>query len=219
VFTGIIEAACPVRSATGQDGSRRLRIDLSPLRGGGNPRDARGVPVASGGGSPAPLVRLGDSVAVNGCCLTVAGLSGDEAAFDVIPETLGRTNLGALAAGALVNVERSLRYGDPVDGHLVAGHVERLGEVLAVEHLPGEVRVSIGCGADFARRTLPKGSVAIDGVSLTVAELHAERLVVALVPHTLERTTLSRLRAGDRVNLEPDMLGQWVLRAVGGQSR
>jgi len=207
LFTGIIEAACSVRAATDRPGGRRLCLDLAPVRASRGSHDVEGGP----GG---PLVRLGDSVAINGCCLTVAGLTGDEAAFDVIPETLSRTNLGGLVAGAAVNVERSLRYGDPVDGHLVSGHVERLGTVLDVACIPGEVRLSIDCGADFARRTLPKGSVAIDGVSLTVAELHDDRLVVALVPHTLERTTLARLRVGGRVNLEPDMLGQWVLRAV-----
>jgi riboflavin synthase len=221
VFTGIIEAACMVSSTVEQSGSCRLVLDLSPLRAARGPRAdlpwSGGATGASAGTTPAglpPLVRLGDSVAVNGCCLTVAALAGDAAAFDVVPETLGLTNLGALAAGGTVNVERSLRYGDPVDGHLVSGHVERLGTVEQVVRLPGEVRLSIACGEDFARRTLPKGSVAVDGVSLTVAELHGDRFVVALVPHTLERTTLSTLRAGDRVNLEPDLLGQWVLRAV-----
>ncbi len=207
VFTGIIEAACLVRGASELPGGRRLTLDLAPVRAARHADEATGP-------RPAPLLRLGDSVAVNGCCLTVAALHADVADFDVIPETLARTNLGTLVVGASVNVERSLRFGDSVDGHLVSGHIERLGTVLDVVRLPGEVRVSIDCGADFARRTLPKGSVAIDGVSLTVAELHDDSLVVALVPHTLERTTLSRLRAGSRVNLEPDMLGQWVLRAV-----
>ncbi|HTE04609.1 MAG TPA: riboflavin synthase [Planctomycetota bacterium] len=219
MFTGIIEAACPVRAASEQGGARRLVLDLSPLRAWRGPRDPGPGGAPAGAAGSLPLVRLGDSVAVNGCCLTVAALAGDEASFDVIPETLGRTNLGGLAAGGAVNVERSLRYGDPVDGHLVSGHVERLGEILHVAATPAEVRVTVGCGTEFARRTLPKGSVAIDGVSLTVAELHADRLVVALVPHTLERTTLARLRAGDRVNLEPDLLGQWVLRAVELQQR
>jgi riboflavin synthase len=153
-------------------------------------------------------------VAVNGVCLTVAALDGDVASFDVIPETLGRTNLGSLTPGARVNVERSLRFGDRVDGHLVQGHVDRAGEVLEVERLPGEVRLTVGCGADFTPRLLHKGSVAVDGVSLTVAELGSDRFTVALVPHTLERTILGERRPGDRVNLEADMMGLYVLRAL-----
>jgi riboflavin synthase alpha subunit len=180
-------------------GARRLVLDLSPLRA--SPRG----PAAA---------RLGDSVAVNGVCLTVAALDGERAAFDVVPETLGLTNLGRLAAGARVHVERSLRVGDPLDGHFVAGHVERTGRVAGIAAAPGETRLTIECGADFAARTLPKGSVAVDGVSLTVAELGRDRFTVALVPHTLALTLLGERRPGDLVNLEPDMLGQWVLRAV-----
>jgi riboflavin synthase len=231
VFTGIVEAACPVLSVTdaaggtpGPAGARRLTLDLRPLRdapgarslpsAGALPGPARAPAAEPAPAAPPPLVHLGDSVAVNGCCLTVAALAADRAAFDVVPETLACTGLDALAAGARVNVERSLRYGDPLDGHLVSGHVERTGRVLAVQALPGERRLTLECGPDFAARTLPKGSVAVDGVSLTVAEVHADRLVVALVPHTLERTTLGALREGDRVNLEADLLGQWVLAAV-----
>ena len=184
-------------------GARRLVLDLSPLR-------------ASPRGPAAP--RLGDSVAVNGVCLTVAALDGDRSAFDVVPETLGLTNLGRLAAGARVHVERSLRVGDPLDGHFVAGHVERTGRVAGVAAAPGETRLTIECGADFAARTLPKGSVAVDGVSLTVAELGPDRFTVALVPHTLSLTLLGERRPGDLVNLEPDMLGQWVLRAVASRA-
>jgi len=225
VFTGIIEARCPVLSAADSAAGRRLRLDLAPLRAaprpaaGGEPGPSPPAPSLPPGSPAAPasseaLVRLGDSVAVSGCCLTVAALAGDHADFDVVAETLQRTNLGALAAGDAVNVERSLRLGDPVDGHLVSGHVERTGRVAALDERPGEYRLVIECGADFAARTLPKGSVAVDGVSLTVAELQRDRFAVALVPHTLERTTLRDRRPGDRVNLEPDLIGQWVLRAL-----
>lgn len=198
MFTGIVEQACPVVAAEERDGLRRLVLDLEGLER---------APDGS-------LTGLGDSIAVNGVCLTVAALDGDRAAFDAIPETLGRTNLGGLVPGSRVNVERALRFGDRVDGHLVQGHVETTGEVTAVEALPGETRLSVACGPAFAAQCLHKGSVTVDGVSLTVAALDAEAFTVALVPHTLERTTLSDRRVGERVNLEPDMIGQWVLRAV-----
>jgi riboflavin synthase alpha subunit len=200
LFTGIVESSCPVVAAQDGPGARRLVLDLSALRG--SPRGA------------AAVLRPGDSVAVNGCCLTVAALEGERAAFDVVPETLKLTNLGRLQPGTRVHVERSLRIGDALDGHFVAGHVERTGRVAEVRPAPGETRVVIECGADFAARTLPKGSVAVDGVSLTVAELGADRFTVALVPHTLAVTRLGELRPGDLVNLEPDLLGAWVLRAL-----
>ncbi len=213
LLAGIIEARCPVLAADARAGALRLRIDLEPLRALA-PRRVSPAAAASASAATAPLVREGDSVAVNGCCLTVAALSGDAASFDVVEETLRCTNLGALLAGAPANIERSLCYGDPLDGHLVSGHVERTGRVLSVDDRPGDRRLSVSCGADFASRTLLKGSVAIDGVSLTVAELHHDRLAVVLVPQTLQRTTLSIRTPGDRVNLEADLLGQWVLRSL-----
>ncbi|MBM3985524.1 MAG: riboflavin synthase [Planctomycetes bacterium] len=200
MFTGLVECQCPVVSAEDRPAARRLVLDLAGLAA--SPR------------GPTPALRAGDSVAVNGCCLTVAALDGARAAFDVVTETLRLTNLGRLQPGDAVNVERSLRLGDPLDGHLVSGHVERTGRVAEVRELPGETRLTVECGADFAARTLPKGSVAVDGVSLTVAELGADRITVALVPHTLQVTTLGLRRPGDLVNLEPDSIGQWVLRAL-----
>lgn len=200
LFTGLVECTCPVVSAADRPGARRLVLDLSALAG--SPR------------AGLPPTRLGDSLAVNGCCLTVSDLQGTRVAFDVVTETLARTNLGQLAAGDPVNVERSLRLGDPLDGHLVSGHVERTGRVAEVRAAPGETRLTVECGPDFAARTLPKGSVAVDGVSLTVAQLGEDRFTVALVPHTLQVTTLGRRRPGDAVNLEPDQVGQWVLRAL-----
>ncbi len=211
MFTGIVEAACPVLEARDGGGARRLRLDLAALAALDREAAAADGP---GTAPPAALARLGDSVAVDGVCLTVAALDGTAAAFDVVPETLSRTTLGALAAGGRVNVERALRFGDRVDGHLVQGHVEGTGTVRGREELPGELRLTVGCGGAFARRCLPKGSVTVQGVSLTVAALGEDTFTVALVPHTLERTTLGDLESGDAVNLEADMIGQWVLRAV-----
>ena len=202
VFTGIIEQVCAVLEVVPKPGARRLRLDLGPLR--------------QQTGESTPLAVLGDSVAVNGACLTVAELEGDVAAFDVVTETLERTSLGALEPGGRVNVERALRLGDRLVGPLVQGHVEAIGEVERVDTQDGQTWFRIRCGAEFASRTLFKGSVCIDGVSLTVAELGDEHLAVALVPHTLERTTLGRLSPGTRVNLEPDMIGSWVRRTLEG---
>jgi riboflavin synthase len=199
MFTGIIERTCSVQEILDLEGRRRLILDLSPLRDSS---------------TEGPLTALGDSIAVDGVCLTVSALEDDRASFDVIPETLEKTTLGALNVGHAANVERALRFGDRVDGHLVQGHVEGTGRVDAVDRLPGEVRLGVSCGAEFIGRCLLKGSVTLDGVSLTVAELAPERLVVALVPHTLEITGLGRLAPGDRVNLEADMIGQWVIHTV-----
>ncbi len=208
MFTGIVEQACAVLEFEERPGSVRLTLDLAPLLEVPAERDP---PRARGAGRP---LRLGDSVAINGVCLTIAALDGTRADFEAVPETLGQTNLGALAAGVRVNVERSLCFGDPLDGHLVQGHVERTGEVLAAEVQGDQLWLTVECGADFAGRCLHKGSVTVDGVSLTIAELGVERLSVALVPHTLERTNLGDRRAGERVNLEPDLIGQWVSATV-----
>ena len=200
MFTGIIESTCPLLEVHDHEGRRRLLFDLARLRG---PQSPEG-----------PVTALGDSIAIDGVCLTVAALDGDRASFDVITETLDITTLGGLQAGDKCNLERALRFGDRVDGHLVQGHVEGTGLIDAVDRLPGEVRLGVSCGAAFAQRCLPKGSVTLHGVSLTVAEWAPERLVVALVPHTLEITSLGRLGVGDRINLEADLIGQWVIRTV-----
>lgn len=218
MFAGIVECACPVQAVEPGQGSIRLAVDLAPLRVAPGSRlpDAPAPPTAPTGGPAArqPLVRLGASVALNGCCLTVAECRGDVALFDVVAESLARTNLGSLLPGDHANVERSLRYGEPVDGHFVAGHVETTGEVLALDEHAGDVRLGVRCGPACASLLLPKGSIAIDGVSLTIATLERDRFTVALVPHTLRRTTLGARRAGDRVNLEPDLIGRWILAAV-----
>ena len=222
MFTGIIEAPCPLGRVRHEDGLLRLEVDLAPLRGLSRVTDAPAAPVGGPGDGPAgpgeappgPLVALGDSVAVNGVCLTVARLDGDRATFEVIPESLSRTALGDAREGQRVNVERALRFGDRLDGHLVQGHVEGRGSVAARQEVGGELRLTIDCGPAFARRCLPKGSVTLHGVSLTIAELHDDAFVVALVPHTLERTNLGELAVGEAVHLEPDVVGQWVLRAV-----
>ena len=150
---------------------------------------------------------VGDSVAVAGVCLTVAARDGGRLAFDVVPETLGRTTLGGLAAGAEVNVEPSLRAGDPLGGHIVQGHVDGVGRLRGRGDLTW-----FDAPEEIVRYCVEKGSIAVDGTSLTVAAVDDEGFAVAFVPHTLEATTLGSLTPGDGVNLEVDVLAKYVER-------
>jgi riboflavin synthase len=153
---------------------------------------------------------LGESVAVNGACLTVVSGTADAFRVQAGPETLRRTNLGALREGEPVNLERSLRLGDRLGGHLVTGHIDGLGRV--AERIPqGEWEtVWFGVPPELAARMVTKGSVAVDGVSLTLVDVTADRFSAALIPHTLAVTTLGRKRAGDAVNIETDLFGKYV---------
>ena len=150
----------------------------------------------------------GDSVAVAGTCLTVTTAGGGELAFDAVAETLERTTLGDLEPGDEVNLEPALRAGEPLGGHFVQGHVDGVAEVVELE----DARLSLRLPEQLRRYTVEKGSVAIDGVSLTVAALREDGVEIALVPFTLEHTTLGSLRAGDRVNVEVDLLAKYAER-------
>jgi len=161
----------------------------------------------------------GDSLAVSGVCLTVIGVNGGSVAFDVVPETLARTTLGGLRPGDGVNLEPALRVGDPLGGHFVQGHVDGVGRVRALAEEQTGRRVWIDAPEDVLRTCVEKGSVAVDGVSLTIAGLDDEGFAVALIPHTLEVTTLGRLQEGDAVNLEADVLGKVVERLVAERPR
>lgn len=160
----------------------------------------------------------GASIAVNGVCLTVERAS--QGAFDVaaVAETLRRTNLGGLAAGARVNLERALRVGDEIGGHWVQGHVDGVGAVTEVETRPDDVRVAIEVPDPLRRYVAEKGSITVDGVSLTVAAWEEPRLVVALVPYTLEKTTASAWRPGTRVNLEVDVVARYLDRLLAARA-
>jgi riboflavin synthase len=153
---------------------------------------------------------IGESIAINGCCLTVVGNQDDCLSFDAGPETLGRTNLGQLKSGSLVNLERSLRVGDLLGGHFVQGHVEAVGTLDARHDEREWSTLWFRFPAELGRYIVVKGSAAVDGVSLTVVEVEHERFSVALIPHTLKCTTLGRLAVGDRVNLETDMLAKYA---------
>jgi riboflavin synthase len=157
---------------------------------------------------------VGDSVAVTGVCLTVVAAGDAELAFDVVAETLSRTALGRLQPGSPVNLEPSLRVGDQLGGHVVQGHVDAIGRVRSVTPEGDGRRVWVDAPETVLGYCLEKGSVAVDGVSLTVAALDDDGFEVALIPHTLDVTTLGRLAAGDEVNLEADVLGKVVERLV-----
>jgi riboflavin synthase len=191
VFTGIVEAVGRVVAIEPAGEKARLRIEA--------PHVAEGAP-------------LGASIAVNGVCLTVVEATAQQVAFEAVRETLDRTSLGGLRPGARVNLERALRADGRLDGHIVQGHVDGTGRVRALERAGDDVRLAVDCPAELARQLVPKGSIAIDGVSLTLVHVSDTGFDVALIPHTLAETNLGDRRPGDRVNLEADVLGKYVLR-------
>ena len=192
MFTGIIRELGRVAAVDGGEAGMRLTI---------------AAPETAAATAP------GDSVALDGCCLTAVAVQDGSIAFDAVPETIRRTTLGRLRPGDDLNVEPALRAGEPLGGHYVQGHVDAVGTVRAVEP-EGGLRVWVEAPADLIRYCVEKGSVTVDGVSLTVAALAADAFAVALVPHTLAATTLGALEAGDAVNLEADVLAKYVERLI-----
>jgi riboflavin synthase len=188
MFTGIVEGTVKIASATDGPMFRRLVIAAEWTD-----------------------VKLGESIAINGVCLTVAGAWPGAVGFDVIKETLDKTNLGLLQAGEEVNVERSLRAGDRIDGHFVQGHVDGTGELLGLLKSENEVRLTIAAPQELARFLAPKGSVSVDGVSLTIAAIKGNVFDVALIPTTLKLTTLGTRQPGWRFNLEADILSKTIV--------
>ncbi len=195
MFTGIVRELGRVVSTDG--GPDGVRLEL----------EAPQAAAAAG---------LGDSVAVNGCCLTVVARDGARLAFDAVPETLRRTTLGTLRAGDAVNVEPALRAGDALGGHFVQGHVDGVGRVQSVEAEGAGLRVFVEAPPEILRYCVEKGSITVEGVSLTVAELAGDAFAVALIPHTLAGTTLSELAPGRELNLEVDVLAKYAERLLGG---
>jgi riboflavin synthase len=193
MFTGLIEEVGVVRGLQrGREGGR-LKVRARRVLEG---------------------TRIGDSLAISGACLTVVELESDGFSVECMPETLARTTLGQAGPGFLVNLERSLVWGDRLGGHLVLGHVDGIGRIMEVrrEGIASIVRVSlppevVGCVA-------AKGSVAVDGISLTVIAVHAESFEVGVIPHTLRETTLRELKVGMDVNLEADVLARYVLQSL-----
>src|SRR5262245_13161365 len=192
MFTGLVEAVGQIVERQAQSGGARVRI---------------GTPLAS---ELAP----GDSVAVNGVCLTVIATDGNEIQADLGPETLRVTTLGTLDRGALVNLERPLRADSRFGGHFVQGHVDGVG---LVEHLRQDADfhwLTVAFPAALGPYFVPKGSIAIDGISLTIAALGQGRLDIMVLPYTLEHTNIKAMKISDRVNLECDMIGKYVVRAA-----
>ena len=194
MFTGIVEELGSIASIEGDDDGLRLKIDAPVL---------------------APLCRIGDSVNVSGCCLTVVAVDGVMLTFDVVPETLRRTALGGLGAGARVNLEDALRAGEPYGGHIVQGHVDGVGELVERREEGIGLWLRFRAPGDVQRYLIEKGSVTVAGVSLTVAELYDDGFAVAIVPHTMQVTTFGSLAVGDPVNLEADMIARYVERLLG----
>ena len=162
-------------------------------------------------------LHVGDSVSINGACLTVSRLSKTAADFEMVAETTRRTNLGELEEGDMVNIERSLKIGDALEGHFVLGHIDGTGEIEDIVKSETETTFWINIDPpELAGSVVEKGSIAIDGISLTIVEVKGNKLSVSLVPHTLRITTLGSKRIGDKVNIEIDILGRYVAKNVQG---
>ena len=193
MFTGLVEAMGFVEGIEPKAGDCRFRIRAPALTQG---------------------TRMGDSIAINGCCLTVISVTPDHFDFHAVPETLARTTLGRLQVADRVNLERALRLDERLGGHLVQGHVDGIGEVVSVTPEGGGRRVVVEIPGNLARFVAEKGSIAIDGISLTVAAARERRCEIALIPHTLAVTTAGDYQAGRAVNIEVDLMARYVARLM-----
>jgi riboflavin synthase len=195
MFTGLIESLGTVRSLEKRGDAARVSLE-TPL---------------------AIDLSLGESLAVNGCCLTVTNKDSASASFDLLGETLARTNLGHLAAGSRVNLERALRADGRFGGHFVQGHIDTTAKVISVEKKNGDLLLLIELPPAGAPYFIEKGSIAVNGVSLTVSSLTNDHFGLWIIPHTLQETNLGDLKNGDLVNLEYDMLAKYAARQIGNR--
>jgi len=194
MFTGLIERVGVVARAARKGGGVELFIET-----GAEPFE----------------VGEGDSVAVDGVCLTATSVSGAGFSVDVSRESLDRSTLGAAKAGGKVNLERALRLGDRLGGHLVTGHVDAVGRISETRPESGFTRITIAAPPEVINLTVEKGSIAVDGISLTVNAVSADSFQLTIIPETIERTTLAAKRPGDQVNLETDLIGKYVAKLIG----
>src|SRR5919108_2077503 len=192
MFTGIIEGVGMVTSISKSNSGAEVIIRVRLGKFG------RGL-------------KKGDSVCINGACLTATKLSRGEAEFEMVSETIRRTNLGQTKPGEMVNIERSLRVGDRLEGHFVLGHVDGTGVIDYIQKMSSETTIWIKLDERLTKSLAPKGSIAVDGVSLTLVGIEGDRVSVSLIPHTLKVTTLGMKRRGDRVNIETDILAKYVM--------
>ena len=161
-------------------------------------------------GNLAKGLKAGHSVAINGVCLTVTKISKGEAEFEMIGETIKKTDLGNLESGDKVNIERSLKVGDRMEGHFVLGHIDGTGKIINIEKLPKEIKLWIELTNDLTKYVVKKGSIAIDGISLTLVDVIKNKISVCIIPHTMKITNLNSKKIGDKVNIETDILGKYT---------
>lgn len=199
MFTGIVEGLGKVEKiekVKGKGRSALLKIDLGKL---------------------AKSLKTSDSVSINGVCLTVVNLNKTKASFEMIEETMKKTALGSLTLGDKVNIERSLRVGDTMDGHFVLGHVDDVGTIISKIKQKGQAKLWIKLDKRLIKYVVPKGAIAIDGISLTVIDVLKDKISVALIPHTLAMTTLGIKGKDDKVNVEIDVLGKYARKVLTGK--
>ncbi|MEM2159787.1 MAG: riboflavin synthase [Candidatus Nitrosotenuis sp.] len=194
MFTGIVEGigkVLEIKQNTKNRSAIKMTVDLG--------KNSKGL-------------KLGQSVALNGVCLTVTALNKSKCDFEMIEETTKKTDLGNLKVGGIVNVERSLKVGERLEGHFVLGHVDGVGTIKKIEKKPKEVQIWFEIPKNLARFVVQKGSIAVDGISLTVVDVKKNLASVCLIPHTMEVTNFSTKKVGDKVNIETDILGKYLLK-------
>lgn len=192
MFTGIVEGLGIIKKFEKKTNTRsaaKMKVDLGNL--------AKGL-------------KAGHSVAINGVCLTVTKISKNAAEFEMIGETIKRTDLGKLESGDKVNIERSLKVGDRMEGHFVLGHIDGTGKIIKIEKMPKEIKLWIELPNDLTKHVVKKGSIAIDGISLTLVDVIKNKISVCIIPHTIKITNLNFKKIGDKVNIETDILGKYT---------
>jgi len=194
LFTGIVEGigkVIKIEKKTDNRSAVKMTVDLG--------KHARGL-------------KIGQSVALNGVCLTVTGISNSKCNFEMIEETTKKTDLGNLKEGEVINIERSLKVGDRMEGHFVLGHVDGVGIIKKIERKPKEIKIWFEIPRNLAKFVVQKGSIAIDGISLTVVDVRKNLASVCLIPHTVDVTNFHTRKIGDKVNIETDILGKYILK-------
>ena len=193
MFTGIVEGIGIIKKLEKKTKNRsaaKIKVDLGNL--------AKGL-------------KVGHSVALNGICLTVTRISKKVAEFEIIGETIKKTDLGKLESGDKVNIERSLKVGDRMEGHFVLGHIDGTGKIINIKKFPKEIKLWIELPNNLTKYVVKKGSIAIDGISLTLVDIIKNKILVCIIPHTMEITNLNSKKIGDKVNIETDILGKYII--------